>query len=268
MASRYRQPFSGTPTAEPKRITQWAGNYLSAFTASADGKRLVLQKETEQSQVYLAELTAGGKRINLPVRLTNDEAFEEPTGWLPDSKAVLFQSTRNGTLGIFKQGISQENPEPLVGEPHDALASILSADGASILFVERPRTSDNRALPDRLMRVSVKGGVPQFVMELADWSDYSCAHSPASLCLIVEVSHVDRSLIVSAFDPLKGREEVLRTFTGNSAHPYAEALELSPDASMLAIARRGFPEIHISLFSLSGGSDREFPVRALPSITA
>ena len=116
------------------------------------------------------------------------------------------------------------------------------------------------------MRVSVKGGVPQFVMELADWSDYSCAHSPASLCLIVEVSHVDRSLIVSAFDPLKGREEVLRTLAEDPAHPYAN-LELSPDASMLAIARRGFPEIHISLFSLSGGSDREFPVRALPSIT-
>ena len=59
---------------------------------------------------------------------------------------------------------------------------------------------------------------------------------------------------------------MLRTLAEDPAHPYAN-LELSPDASMLAIARRGFPEIHISLFSLSGGSDREFPVRALPSIT-
>src|SRR5208337_3249582 len=87
---------TGAPTGKPKRITQWAGSYLQGLSASADGKRLVLQKVTYQEQVYVGELGAGGTRMNPPRRLTNDEAFDQPTAWTPDSKAVLFISNRNG----------------------------------------------------------------------------------------------------------------------------------------------------------------------------
>jgi hypothetical protein len=45
---------AGMPTGKPKRITQWAGSYLGALSASADGKRLVVLKSTDQSQVYWA----------------------------------------------------------------------------------------------------------------------------------------------------------------------------------------------------------------------
>ena len=65
---------AGTPTGKPKRITQWAGSYLRGLSASADGKRLVLLKQTNQAQVYLGELAAGGTRMKPPRRLTNDEA--------------------------------------------------------------------------------------------------------------------------------------------------------------------------------------------------
>ena len=114
---------AGTPTGKPKRITQWAGSYLWGLSASADGKRLVLLKTTYQSQVYLGELAAGGTRMKPPRRLTNDEAYDYPTAWTPDSKAVLFASNRNGTVGIFKQGISQETSEPVVTGPQDVCTS-------------------------------------------------------------------------------------------------------------------------------------------------
>ena len=137
---------TGAPTGKPKRITQWAGPYLVGLSASADGKRLVLEKWTSQAQVYLGELAAGGTRMNPPRRLTNDEALDVPTAWTPDSKAVLFGSNRSGTWGVFKQGISQETAEPLVTGPQDAVRPRLSADGAWILFVELPKTQANLAL--------------------------------------------------------------------------------------------------------------------------
>jgi hypothetical protein len=43
---------AGTHTGKPKRITQWAGSFLWFVSASADGKRLTLQKGTFQGQVY------------------------------------------------------------------------------------------------------------------------------------------------------------------------------------------------------------------------
>jgi DNA-binding winged helix-turn-helix (wHTH) protein/Tol biopolymer transport system component len=87
---------AGTPSGKPKRITQSAGSWFSAVSASADGKRLAILKQTDRSQIYLSTLAAGGTRISPPRRLTNDEANDEPSAWTADSAAVLFLSERNG----------------------------------------------------------------------------------------------------------------------------------------------------------------------------
>ena len=100
--------------------------------------------------------------MNPPRRLTNDEAYDEPTAWTPDSKAVLFTSDRNGRLGIFKQGISQDTAEPVVTGPQDAIFPRLSADGAPILYVEVPKAAIGSSTPFRLMRIPATGGVAQF----------------------------------------------------------------------------------------------------------
>jgi serine/threonine protein kinase len=80
----------GKPIGKLKRVTQWAGSFFGNLSASADGKRLVLQKMAYQDQVYLAELAAGGTRMGSPRRLTNDDASDQPLAWTADSKAVLF----------------------------------------------------------------------------------------------------------------------------------------------------------------------------------
>jgi len=257
---------AGTPTSKPKHIAQWAGSYLWGFSASADGKRLVLLKTTSQSQVYLGELAAGGTRMNPPRRLTNDESYDYPSAWTPDSKAVLFVSNRNGTSGIFKQGISQETSEPVVTGSQDAYTPRLSADGAWILFLERPRTQANPAPPLRLMRISASGGAPQFVLETHNLRDFRCARAPASLCVIFETSQDGKQLMLTAFDPLKGRGKVLRTIEYDPSNYYV-GTPLSPDGSTVSISRAGETEIHIRLLSLSGGSDREITVKGWPNIT-
>jgi serine/threonine protein kinase len=255
---------AGTPTSKPKRITQWAGSSLGGLTASADGKRLVLLKTTYQSQVYLGELKAGGTRMNPPRRLTNDEAVDYPMAWTADSKAVLFVSDRNGTLGIFKQGISQETSEPVVTGPQGVFILRLSADGAWILFDET--TPSTPAPPQRLMRIPASGGVPQFVLETRNSLDFGCARAPASLCVIFETSQDRKQLMITAFDPLQGRGKVLRTIGNDPSHTYGTGA-LSPDGSTVAISPVGEPEIHIRFLSLAGGSDREITVKGWPNIT-
>ncbi len=257
---------AGTPTGKPKRITQWAGSFLGNLDASADGKRLTLQKTTYQEQVYLGELAAGGTRMNPPRRLTNDEANDSPTAWTADSKAVLFDSNRNGSAyGIFKQGIDQHTAEPVVAGRQGSFSgwSRLSADGAWILYVEFPKTT---SAPFRLMRIPVSGGVPQLVLEMPNGLNHDCARAPASLCVALEESQDEKHLTVAAFDPLKGRGKVLRTIEKDpSAHVFGSGL--SPDGSTFAISRSGEAEIHIRLLSLSGGVDREITVKGWPNLS-
>jgi Tol biopolymer transport system component len=254
---------AGTSTGKPKRITQWAGSSLRGLSASADGKRLALHKSTFQRQVYVGELADGGARMKTPWRLTNDEGSDDPTAWMPDSKAVLFLSNRSGTWGLFKQGISQATSEPVFTAPQDVSYPRLSADGAWILFLESPRNPADATSPQRLMRVAVNGGAPQFVMETRNLDDFGCARA---LCVIRETSPDLKQLVITAFDPLKGRGKVLRTIEQDPSHTY-DHTSPSPDGSTLAISRSGEAEIHVRFLSLSGGSDREITVKGWPSLT-
>jgi eukaryotic-like serine/threonine-protein kinase len=257
---------TGAPTSKSKRITQWAGSTLWGLSASADGKRLVLRKTTDQGQVYLGELAAGGTRMSPPRRLTNDEAYDSPTAWTPDSKAVLFYSNRNGPQGIFKRGISQDTAEPVVTGPQGAfIFPRLSADGAWILYLEIPKTAVGLSTPYRLMRIPASGGVPQFVLETRNWLDHWCARAPASLCAISEASHDQKQLVITAFDPLKGRGKLLRTIDTDPTVTYT--VQLSPDGATFAVSRLGEAEIHTRLLSVSGGSDREIRVKGWPNLT-
>jgi len=137
--------------------------------------------------------------MNAPRRLTNDEYADVPTAWTADSKAVLFYSTRNGTWGIFEQGISQETAEPVVTGPQLAVGPRLSADGAWVLYTEVPKTVDALGVTTtgRLMRIPVSGGVPQLVLEMAKGWDYACARAPASLCVVLEASQDEKHTLQS-----------------------------------------------------------------------
>jgi Tol biopolymer transport system component len=204
--------------------------------------------------------------MNAPRPLTNDEATDITYGWMPDSKAVLFDSDRSGSWGIFKQGISEDTPQPVVaGRPQDDFSPHWgrpTPDGAWILYHEI-RKGSSRSVPRRLMRVAVGGGAPQFVMDTKGWN--MCASAPAALCVIDEQSPDRRQLTLTAFGPLKGRGKVLRRIPKDPATEFAQAL--SPDGKTFTIATTHQPEIHIRLLSLSGGSDREITVKGWANVT-
>jgi serine/threonine protein kinase/dipeptidyl aminopeptidase/acylaminoacyl peptidase len=257
---------TGAPIGKPKTLTQWAETGIDWLSKSADGKRLALLKWTYQRQVYLGELTAGGTRMNVPRRLTNDEYFDSPSAWTADSKAVFFFVSRHEGGGLFKQEISQETAERVTTSEQTDGDACLSPDGASLLYWEYPLSP---SAPVRLMRVPLSGGMPQFLMEMRNAGFVAvvgCARAPASLCVVIEPTQDEKGLTLTAFDPVKGRGKVLRTIAKDpSAHDFGVAL--SPDGSTLAISRNYEPEIHIRLLSLAGGSDREISVKGWPALS-
>jgi len=255
---------TGMPTGTPNRITQWAGYWIWNLVASADGKRLVFLRNAFQTQVYVGELGGGCTRMNPPRRLTTDEANDEPYGWTPDSKAVLFASDRNGSRGIFKQQVNANEAQAVITGQQDAWYPRISADGEWILYQEFPKGA-GPSIPKRLMRVPLAGGAPQFVLEMRNNADYECTHVSAGLCVLAEISDDGKQLTLTAFDPLKGRGKVLRTITEDTAASIADGL--SADGSTIAIARGGQLEIHIRLLSLSGSNDREITVKGWPYIS-
>jgi hypothetical protein len=202
--------------------------------------------------------------MNPPRRLTNDDANNYPTAWTADSKAVLFISDRNGTWGIFKQGLSQDTAEPVPTGPQNVNVTRISPDAAWILYVEIPSTAVGPSTPLRVMRIPVAGGVPQLVLETRNFQDFQCARAPASLCVIGERSQDDKQYTLTAFDPLKGRGGRLRTIEEDPVAPF-EGTAVSPDGSTVAIPRSGEREMHIRMVSLSGGSDHEITVKGWPN---
>jgi hypothetical protein len=83
--------------------------------------------------------------------------------------------------------------------------------------------------------------------------------------VILEADQNEKRLTVTAFDSLRGRGKVLRTMEANLSEGIF-GNGLSPDGKTFAIVKRGRPKDHISLLSLSGGSDREMSVRGWPII--
>jgi Tol biopolymer transport system component len=248
----------GAPIGKPKRLTQWAGSSLYNLSTSRDGKRLVLQKTTAHRQVYLGELAAHGTRMNPPRRLTNDDASDRVTAWMPDSKAVLFDSDRNGTSGVFKQGISEDAAEAVTAVQKEAWWPRVSPDGAWIFYGVGLGASKTVSL----MRIPASGGVPQLVLQVPKGLNYDCARAMAGLCVVLEETEDGRYATVTAFDPLKGRGKTLRTMQKDAtAHFYDFGSALSPDGSTLAIARSRAADIRIRLLSLTGGPDREITVK-------
>src|SRR3984893_8452431 len=150
---------TGAAVEQPRRLTNWAGSNLDHLSATSDGKRLIFQKWWFHTDVRIGELQDRNTKLTPPQKLTFSEGFNSPTDWTSDSKAVIFESDRNGHWGIYKQGLNRDSAETLVTA--DApLAARTSSDGKLILFISFPNENANSpnsssSTPLRLMRMPV-----------------------------------------------------------------------------------------------------------------
>jgi Tol biopolymer transport system component/predicted Ser/Thr protein kinase len=251
-------PRTGKPEDKPARITNWAGFSFASPTGTADGKRLTFLKSNFQSDVYVAELEAGGAKLTTPRRLTLNERDDWPTAWTSDSRAVLFYSDRNGPNQVFKQNIDQQIPETVAAGPEEDWMPRVSPDGMSILYLASPQTLNHPTPTARLMRVQSSGS-PQLVMDVQQFANYACARLPSNLCLLGQWGDDQKKLIFTAFEPLPGKSHEVLTL---DVHPGGLYNWMpSPDGSRIVFLVYNPLEGRIRLLSLKGEPERDIVVK-------
>jgi Tol biopolymer transport system component len=194
-------PKTGLPRGNPRRITNWAGFPMEGLSVSAYGKKLVFRKKSAQFDVYVGRLQPDG-RLETPRRLTLDERNDYPACWTPDSKAVIFASDRDGTNGIYKQALDQDQLEAMVTSPDIIGWPHVSPDGSWVLYRAFPEAGPASG---RFMRVPISGGPPQLVMEPKSEASLSCASRPSAECILCELTADQKQEVFWTFNPGSGQ---------------------------------------------------------------
>jgi eukaryotic-like serine/threonine-protein kinase len=134
---------TGALLGKPRKIAALAGDNTTvlALSVTADGKHAMVLRRYDQNSIFVGDFDPSTARIANVRRLTLDERTNYPHTWTADSRAVIFESDRNGHYDLFKQDIQRRTPETIVATPADEvlpqLTSIFhtspSKDGNSIL---------------------------------------------------------------------------------------------------------------------------------------
>jgi Tol biopolymer transport system component len=241
-------------------LTNWAGFCAEHLSATTDGRQIAFQEWAGHASVYVADLQANGTRITPPSQLTVSERWNVPSAWTADSRAVIFSSKFNGEVGIFRQRLDEDTPQPLVtGLESVSDRTPLSPDGSWFLFTATP---SGPSPTEQLMRIPIVGGSPQPIVA-GDSYGVRCARPPATLCAIAERSPAGTQLIFTALDPLKGRGDEI-TRLAITLDPYT-TWDLSPDGTRFAVLEGVPGRIHI--FSRFGQASREINVKGMERTT-
>jgi len=269
-----RLDFStGKHLEDPRRLTNWPTFCVGSGSATSDDKRMAFAGWSGFMTGYIADLEAGGTRIRNLRHFTLEEAEDFVGDWTADGKTVIVGQNRGDHYGLFKQSIDSDTPEPVVSSvaggvqtmlvmsPDDkwAIAFIWPIGGGLSLL--RP----NAPLP--IVRIPIAGGTPETILQVSRPGPFSCARPPSNMCVIAEVTDDHKQMVVSAFDPIKGRgPELARFDLDRDVDVYVDVLicDLSPDATQLAIMRS--PESPIEIHSLRGQPTYVIPSQKLGKI--
>lgn len=255
-------PRTGAPVSKPRQVTRWTEVQFAILSVTSDGKQLAVTKWTEQSDVYVGELAAGGRQIENIHRLTLTENENYPSQWMRDSKTVLFWSNRNGAGDIFKQALDQTEAEPVVTGPDYKQQPILSPDGSWILYLSSATTDLRPTTPMRIMRVPVSGGSPQLVLEGKGITRLACARPPSANCVFSEPTADGKQVVFSSFDPMRGRIAELTKINCQRGCSW----DLSPDGLRIAFAEWDQRVGHIRILQASGVTIADLDIKGWHSL--
>ncbi len=244
-------PRGGKISQPAKRIVQGNGA-IRQIAGSADGKVLITLRENWSPSIYLSTLAATGTPALMPRRFTLDESANVPTGWTPDSAAVLFYSDRNGASEIFKQAIDRPLAENLVTAAEQLSQPRVTPDGSEILYISTPKSTGPETRSS-IFAIPINGGTPRLVLEDVAIFTVQCARLPSTLCL---------------YSVTKGNTRETFRFdvrSGKSTDPPQIDPEgfwsLSPDGSQRAFVPVASSEGTIQLRSTSSNRTRDLVVK-------
>jgi eukaryotic-like serine/threonine-protein kinase len=252
---------TGKLIEKPKRLTNGTGACISNANATADGKRLAfLQSSTEHGTAYVADLEAGGTRIRNSRHFTLEEDDDFIGDWTADSKTVIVGVNRRDHYGLYKQSLNSDTPEPIAPAVAGGVLNeaILSPDGKWVIALVWPVPAGQSPGPltvptQPVVRIPITGGTPEQIFQVVRAGALTCARAPSKLCVIPERTADHTQMIVTAFDPIKGRgPELARFDVDPNLDQNVDNLlcAISPDGTRLAVARS--PDSPIEIRSLRG----------------
>jgi hypothetical protein len=247
---------TGKPIEKPKQITNWAGFCMGNANVTADGKRLAFQELSGgYGTAYIADLEAGGTRLLNQRHFTLEEGDDAITDWTADSKTVIIIHNRGDHhYEVYEQLLNVDTPEPIVTAAPGAVENaVVSADGKWVIVQVWP-VSGGPSTPVPIMRVPLTGGLPEQLFQVREGSLISCAKAPSNLCTIAEQSDDRKQMVITAFDPAKGRGDEMTRFEIDPNIDTSRYLQgrISPDGTHL-LALRG-QKGPIEIRSLRGGA--------------
>ena len=199
---------TGARLDPPRRLTNWTSFCASNGSVTSDDKRLAFVGWSSRKHVYLADSQAGGAGLRNPRPFTVDESENFLIGWAPDSRSVVFSSNRSGKDAIYQQSLGEDTPR-LISNGHINM-SRLTHDSRWVVgtwTAKKDRTEHSiDADPDM-------GGAPEPIFSIPDSAFPLCAQSPSSLCVIAERNDHQKVMVITSFDPIKGRGTELLRFT-------------------------------------------------------
>jgi Tol biopolymer transport system component len=247
-------PRTGKPSGTATKLTNWDELFVWAENVSKDSNRLAVVKVHIRHDVYVGELKDRGTRLASPTRLTVSESQDNPSGWLRDSKTILFSSDRTGRMQVFRQQLEQDTAESLIRGPDDEGGAELSPDGRWILYWSSAPGRDSPPTTARLMRFPVWGGSPEEVLEarIGGTDDFDCPVRPASSCVF---SHWEQGqLIFYVLDPVHGRgKELARTKLGPSTYV---KWRVSPEGLRIAVTSLDQLHEQVRIIDFQNGTER------------
>lgn len=66
-------------------------------------------------------------------------------------------------------------------------------------------TVENPTIPFPIVRIPLAGGTPETILQLSRHGNVTCARPPSNTCVLGEPSEDRKQIVVSIFDPMKGR---------------------------------------------------------------
>jgi dipeptidyl aminopeptidase/acylaminoacyl peptidase len=156
-----------------------------------------------------------------------------PIDWTADSQGVFILSDREGSLGIYRQLLDGSPAKPvLVSSTLYMRSGRVSPDGQWITFLGGPKKTSNKLA---VYRVSVNGGTPEPIFDAPEnWGESSCTNRAANFCAYGEFVNDGQELLITEFDPLKGKGKQLAQVATHPQDLYF--WDLAPDGSQIAIA--------------------------------
>jgi Tol biopolymer transport system component len=116
----------------PDRTRGAAGLSAGMVSLSPDGRRVALTRVPDgNADVWLLDLERGG----VATRVTFDRDEDDSGLWTRDGRAVVFATTRNGSLDIYRRPAGGTTDQPLVATPQNTVPADWSPDGRLLLYI-------------------------------------------------------------------------------------------------------------------------------------